>query len=363
MPFLPTFAAALWALMLDTGVWLIAGLALAGVVHALVPPGFLTKHLGGTGARPIIKAALLGIPLPLCSCSVIPVAAGLRRSGAGKGATAAFAISTPQTGEESIPLTWALFGPAFAIARPVVAVITACLAGVLIDRFASATDRPAAPADRPLTVGRTISLGVVQPPRPPAAPPPLGFMGRVRKALRHGFVTMPIDLAPWLAIGLTLAALLSAIVPENWIAQPVGSGPVPMLAMLLVGLPLYVCATSSTPLAASLVAAGLSPGAALVLLMAGPATNLATMTWVLKDLGARALLIYLVVIATVAVAAGLAFDALFVAGAARSTPAEAHQHHASLVATVSAVALVALIVVALFARVRRDLARASAARD
>ena len=129
LAFLSDTLSAFWRIMLDSGVWLLAGLALAGVVHAFVPRDFLARHLSSDAERsriaPIVKASLLGIPLPLCSCSVIPVAAGLRSSGAGRGASAAFAISTPQTGEESVPLTWALFGPVFALTRPVAAVVTA----------------------------------------------------------------------------------------------------------------------------------------------------------------------------------------------------------------------------------------------
>jgi hypothetical protein len=139
----------------------------------------------------------------------------------------------------------------------------------------------------------------------------MSWGGRIRAGLRHGFVTMPIDLAVWLTIGFALAALVTAAVPENWLAQNIGTGLAPMFVMLLIGIPLYICATSSTPLAFSLVLAGMSPGAALVLLLAGPATNVATITWALKDLGARATFIYLVVISVVAMAAGWVLDAFF----------------------------------------------------
>jgi uncharacterized membrane protein YraQ (UPF0718 family) len=376
--FLLDSLAALWGILLDSGVWLLAGLALAGVVHAFVPPGFLARHLasgGGSSVAPIVKASLLGVPLPLCSCSVIPVAAGLRRSGAGRGASAAFAISTPQTGEESVPLTWALFGPVFALARPVIAVVTAFIAGVLIERLTPerlTPERPAAgphasPAPKPCCASAALTIGEDADPTTPsccggpaptpapepapgpccAAPPPPscgsdepaccsggggsapaeappGVAGRVCGALRHGFGTMLLDLAPWLAVGLVLSALVAAAVPEGWIAEHVGTGLAPMLLMLVVGTPLYVCATSSTPLAFALVGAGLSPGAALVLLLAGPATNAATMSWVVKDLGVRALAVYIGVIAAVAVGAGLAFDALL--GGTIRLADHAHDH-------------------------------------
>jgi uncharacterized membrane protein YraQ (UPF0718 family) len=332
MTFLSAWWDALWALMHESGLWLIVGFAMAGAVHALIPRSFLTRHLAGPGPWPILKASLLGIPLPLCSCSVIPVAAGLRKDGASKGASAAFAISTPQTGEESIPLTWALFGPVFALARPLIAVTTAFIAGILI-QF----------TDRKQTAARTITISE-QPFKPaaccgtkpaPASPPktccqsqpqPSRLAPRLRDAWRHAFVTMPMDLAPWLFVGFLAAAAITAALPPGWIASHVGTGLLPMLAMLLVGIPLYVCATSSTPLAYSLVLAGLSPGAALVLLLAGPATNIATVTWALKDLGLRATAIYLATIASVAVAAGLAFDTLFADSIQLARDLGTHEH-------------------------------------
>jgi hypothetical protein len=329
--------------LLDSGLWLLLGFALAGVVHALIPRSFITRQLAGRGPWPVLKASLLGIPLPLCSCSVIPVAAGLRRAGAGKGPSAAFAISTPQTGEESIPLTWALFGPVFAIARPVAAVVSAFIAGVLIDvvdRHQTRRER----ADLALPIVPTL---IISPGTTPSATTQeqRSIINRLRRAWRHGAVTMPTDLAPWLAIGLVLAAMISAAVPPNWFAENVGSGLVPMLLMLIVGVPLYICATSSTPLAATLVAAGLSPGAALVLLLAGPATNVATMAWVLKDLGVRALAIYLGVISAVAVGFGLAFDAFWrgavVLGGAHDHGGDSVMHRAMVLGAIGLIALVA----------------------
>lgn len=354
--FFARFGSELWAILLDTGVWLILGLAFAGVVHVLVPRRFMTRHLAGKGLGPIFKASMLGIPLPLCSCSVIPVAAGLRGSGASKGASAAFAISTPQTGEESVPLTWALFGPVYALSRPVLAVITAFSAGLLIDRLVgektagrdsaephahgakhdccggggtAEQPEPAKsscchevpahqslcchdPETAPSTPQKSCCHNEPDTPHEPRQPSGAvaSWRGGAAASLKYGFGTLLRDLAPWLAVGLLLSALVAALVPEGWIESNIGTGIVPMLLMLLVGLPLYVCATSTTPLAYSLVVAGLSPGAALVLLLAGPATNAATMSWVVKDLGVRALVIYLATIAVFAVAGGWLFDAL-----------------------------------------------------
>lgn len=309
MDFLSRFLAELWHILVESGVWLLVGLLLAGLVHAFVPRAWFMKHLGGRGLGAVAKASLLGIPMPLCSCSVIPVAAGLRRQGAGKGASAAFAISTPQTGEESIPLTWALFGPVFALARPVIAVITAFIAGAAIN-----TLDPDEPAEENASTAAIVDDR------------PASLRERLAVAWHHGFVTMLRDLAPWLTVGLLMAAVISAALPAGWIADNVGTGLWPKVAMLFVGVPLYICATSSTPLAWSLVAAGLSPGAAIVLLLAGPATNVATMSWVIKDLGVKSLVIYVLAISAVALGAGVIFDAFFGDMIVLATRGEEHAH-------------------------------------
>ncbi len=332
----------LWAILVESSLWLILGFGIAGAVHALIPREWMLRHLSGGGFWPVAKASLLGIPLPLCSCAVIPVAAGLRKQGASKGASAAFAISTPQTGEESIPITWALFGPVYALTRPVVAVITALIAGLLIDASAKndgVMNEIEDAVDDPDAVGLTIvnagdADAAVKPCCSSKTPVPAksccsseaskaevsccdstpaqehATVGeKIKIGFKHGFGTMLIDLAGWLAVGLILAAVISAALPKEWIEQNFGHGIVPMLAMLLIGIPLYICATSSTPLAWAMVAAGMSPGAALVMLLSGPATNVATMSWLIKDLGVRALVIYLATIAATALVAGLLFDA------------------------------------------------------
>lgn len=359
-------------ILTESSVWLIFGFLLAGVVHVVVPREWMMKHLGGKGIVPIAKASLLGIPLPLCSCAVIPVAAGLRERGASKGASAAFAISTPQTGEESVPLTWGLFGPFFALSRPVIAVFTGLLAGILIDlthrnesgsKAETQTDSIEDPNAIGLSITNADDAGAViaqtekkatgsccsskadpaagsccSSSKPKAEPAGgsccsstpqktgLGFAGSTKEAFRHGFGVMLVDLAMWLAIGLVMAAIIGAAVPPGWFEEHIGSGLWPKLVMLVVGIPLYICATSSTPLAFSLVAAGLSPGAALVLLLSGPATNVATMSWLIKDLGMKALVIYLGVIAGVALGAGILFDAFFVNMVTLADTASKHEH-------------------------------------
>ncbi len=391
-----TFLNELWIILVESSLWLLIGFAIAGAVHVLIPKEWMLKHLSGGGVWPVAKASMLGIPLPLCSCSVIPVAAGLRSQGASKGSSAAFAISTPQTGEESIPITWALFGPIYAITRPIVAVITAMIAGLLIDltdkqeskqdtetqdpgsddssdsaatslTIVNANDADAAvdhiesrqttssccssktsepvssccSSSKPEPLASSVAASVnsccsSNAPDPASSccssepgPTGLSLSEKFKAGFKHGYGTMVIDLAVWLSIGLLLAALIAAALPAEWISENLGSGIVPKLLMLLVGIPLYICATSSTPLAFSLVVAGLSPGAALVMLLSGPATNVATMSWLIKDLGMRALFIYLSVIASVALIAGILFDAFFENAVRLADINQAHEHGSS----------------------------------
>jgi uncharacterized protein len=331
----------LWNILVESSLWLLVGFAIAGAVHALIPREWMLKHLSGGGFWPVAKASMLGIPLPLCSCSVIPVAAGLRKQGASKGASAAFAISTPQTGEESIPITWALFGPVYAITRPIVAVITGLVAGLLIDATGKETTSQETQAkSTPMPIGSCCSSQSSEPSNPePVAetsccssaqsPQHASASDKVKIGIKHGFSTMVIDLAGWLSFGLILAALIASALPQDWIANNLGSGLMPKLLMLLVGIPLYICATSSTPLAFSLVLAGLSPGAALVLLLSGPATNVATMSWLIKDLGIRALVIYLGSIAIISLIAGVIFDAFFTRFVHVAEMAAHHEHGSS----------------------------------
>ncbi len=340
-----------WLILTESGLWLVAGFLLAGVVHVLMPRRLIARALGGAGLGPITRAALVGVPLPLCSCSVIPVAAGLRRDGASKGASAAFAVSTPESGVDSIAFTWAVLGPVMAITRPLAALTSALTAGALV----AATDTK--PTNASNTDPDAHQLPISEPPccaRPETDPPiktanAIDGVGSLRRgaapdiaeraisALHYGWLELPRDLAGWLLIGLALSALIAVLMPENWLAENLGAGLGPMLLMLLAGMPVYVCATASTPVAAALVAKGLSPGAALVFLLAGPATNMATMAWVAKDLGWKALAAYLTAIAACSVAFGLALDALIAQGALGGLTesfaqlSESHDHGANTI--------------------------------
>ncbi|MCX5648201.1 MAG: permease, partial [Planctomycetota bacterium] len=256
------------------GLYVVIGLLAAGLVHVFVSRAFLTRHLGGRGFWPVVKAALVGAPLPLCSCSVLPTAFALRERGAGRGATVSFLISTPETSFDSIAVTWALMGPLMAIVRPVAAVLTALGAGFAEAIRGRHEPEPAPPAPACPHCASDDGEHVETP-------------GRLRRFWQFVVFEMSDEIGPTLALGLLLAGLVAAFVPNDFFTTYLGNRWASMGIMLLVGLPLYVCATASTPLAAAFMLKGLNPGAALVFLLVGPATNLATILTVGKMRCAR----------------------------------------------------------------------------
>lgn len=286
----------LWTATNQMAPYLLLGFLLAGVLSVYVSPETVERHLGRRGWRQVVKAALIGVPLPLCSCSVVPVAASLHRHGAGKGATLSFLASTPQTGVDSIAVTWSLLGPVFAVFRIGVAFVSGVLSGLGAEWLASDGGAAVPPAPRPACHGACCH----------------GAAGRARwiRALQYGFVTLPADIGRALLLGLLVSGLLSALVPPNFFADRLGPGWVSMLIMMAVGIPIYVCSSGSVPVAYGLIHAGISPGAALVFLVTGPATNAATIATVVQLFGKRAAGVYLCCIAATALAAGWALDAL-----------------------------------------------------
>lgn len=374
MSFVGEWLVQTWSVLLQAGPWLVGGFLLAGFIHALVPVDKVTRHLGRPGLGGILKAALVGAPLPLCSCSVIPVAAAIRRQGASKGATASFLVSAPETGVDSFALSYAMLGPFMAVVRPIAALVTAIAAGLAIDYLDAQPVDPTLDREEANATGAGCcchaqdghvaapglavdSHGPTSWPMPPASLLK-HVTGKVVTAVRYGFGTMFQDLAHWLVLGFVLAGLVAALFPPNLLERYVGSGPWAMLLMLAVGLPMYVCATSSTPVAAVLIAKGLSPGAALVFLLAGPATNAATMVVVGRDLGRRSLALYLASIAVVAVLFGLLTDLVLASTPSLATSLHAHVHAAPTgVAWPFAVALLLLILNGLRMRIRNRLAQ------
>lgn len=365
---------AFWDILVEAGPWLLVGFAIAGVMHAVVPRSWLTKQFGSRGIGSVLRAAAVGVPLPLCSCSVIPAAAGLRRGGASKGAAAAFAISTPEVDIPAASLTWALIGWPIAVARVVAALISGIAAGIAIDLF----DRKEAGKDKaepnssepncsePNNAEPTSEVAASCCHTPELATKPSccstkqampakkSLAARAKEAIRYGYIDMPADLARWMVIGLVLSAMVAALVPED-LLERVGTGWPAMLAMLVIGVPFYVCATASTPLAAVLIAKGLDPGAALVFLLAGPATNPATMAWVLKDLGGRSLVIYLGSISAVSLGAGALVNAMGIGAILSDVGHAAHDHGAGVFALVSGGLLALVLGVGLVSDLRATL--------
>lgn len=306
--FLLSAATEIAVVFYEGSLYILVGFVIAGLLAELVPSSLVSRHLGGNDLRSVTMAALFGAPIPLCSCGVLPAAAGLRRQGASKPATMSFLISTPETGVDSIALTYALLGPVMAVIRPLVAVLTAIFAGVMATTV-DEDDGDDTIVDEVAALERHRHPAGGDPCSDACETPQAG--GRVGRVLRYGFVTLLDELAFWMVIGIGLTGILSAALPDDFFTRVVAwdRGLVPMLAMMAVGVPLYLCASASTPVAAALLAKGLSPGAALVFLLTGPATNAATIAVVGQLLGRRRLKLYLASIAFVSLGAGLLLDA------------------------------------------------------
>ncbi len=287
----------IWTLLCEMSPYLLLGFLLAGLMHEFVPGKVYTKYLGERSLKSVVLAALFGVPLPLCSCGVIPTAMGVRKEGASKGATISFLIATPQTGVDSIIATYSLMGLPFAIIRPIVALLTAIFGGVLCNSLS--------PDPSPKGTGELKSF-----PSGEDLEEASGLVVRFRRAFSYAFGEMMEDIGKWLAIGLIVAGIITAAVPDSWFTIFQGNTLYSILFVLLFSIPMYLCATGSIPIALALMLKGLTPGAALVLLMAGPASNAASILVVGKVLGKRSMLIYLISIITGAVLFGFGIDYL-----------------------------------------------------
>ena len=306
--------------------YLRVGFFIAGLLRVFVPRSMYSKHLAPRNMKSVVKAAAIGIPLPLCSCGVIPTAVGLRKEGASHGACTSFLIATPQTGVDSIAATYSLMGLPFAIVRPIAALFTAMFGGWLVNRYAREDETLS--AEKAMTgehdhcdcghehehdhcdcehdhdhghcdCGHHHREGHSE-----------SFAGRMKEALDYAFVDMMQDVGKWLVIGLLIAALITVAVPNEWLAALHEYKLLNMLIVLAVAIPMYICATGSIPIAVSLMAKGLTPGAALVLLMAGPAVNSASILVIGKVFGKRTLWLYVLSIIVGAILFGLGIDYL-----------------------------------------------------
>ncbi|MCG9721872.1 SO_0444 family Cu/Zn efflux transporter [Shewanella sp. Isolate7] len=439
-------------LFLDSAPWLLLGLVLAGMLKMFVPMTWMQKQLGGHGVKTTIKAAVLGAPLPLCSCGVIPAAVGLRRSGASKAATTSFLVSTPETGIDSVSVSYVLLGPFMAVVRPIAAVTSAIVAGLLVGRdddegqveevaqassnqpmtekatkatasccsaskpaekpvvkqatSACCGDKSSAPvrmtADASPMMTRPASSGALVKPMAATAAVSSCCSGkqevkvassccssastdkqntsqssgesccestkdvatelkgtsvlvRMGKGMHYAATDLVRDTTVWLLIGLFFAALVQTYVPGDFMAKW-GDGILAMLVMVLISVPMYICATASTPIAAGLLLAGVSPGAVLVFMLAGPATNIATLGVVTKELGKRALYGYLGGVLGVALIAGVLVNYLVATFGFEVMPQVGEQHNLlpAVVVNASGIILAILMLKVLLAKLPKN---------
>lgn len=319
--------------MLELGWPLLLGIVIAGVIHVALPQGFVHRNFGGRGFKSIIRATLIGVPMPLCSCSVIPTAIGLKQDGASNGASTSFLISTPQTGVDSILVNAAFLGWPFAIFKLVVAFVTGLIGGTLVDVFERRQDIP--------------------PHQPPIRKPATSYGSRLKEALSFGIIELLGMIYWWIILGILLAALISIVIPPGYLTNITWiSGIGGLFLMLIIALPLYVCATGSVPIAASLIAAGMAPGTALVFLMAGPASNIATIGAIFRSFGGRVLTIYLATVAVFSIFFGWLFD--FIISTEHTTLI--HQHPgANWFSVVTALILIALLLFLVISNLYRKL--------
>ncbi len=310
--------------------YLIFGFLMAGIISTFLPTDWLERHLGGSGLWPITKASLLGVPLPLCSCSVIPVAVSLRSQGASTAATTSFLLSTPQTGVDSILVSYALLGPFFAIFRPLAALLTGIIGGACVLLFGKEQGQPPTHNTH----------------KPHCCAHKKKIHRKFLHGLYHGFIAIPQDIGIALFIGIVIAGTMTALVPPDLFAGYLGGGIIAIIIMMLMGVPLYVCATASVPIALGLIHAGASPGAAIAFLIAGPATNAATFTTIWKTMGMRTSIIYIATVMISALSCGLIIDSFFSTIANNILTLSAHTNHTTTIFhTVSAVLLIAIIIV------------------
>ena len=325
--------------------YLLLGFLLAGIMHAFIPKRYFTRYLSKPDLRSVVNAALLGIPLPLCSCGVLPTAMSLRKEGASKGAATSFLIATPQTGVDSIIATFSLMGLPFAVIRPIVALVTALFGGTLVNVIDKEKPEKAEEAEHCYChheeeeaehccchheeeeaehccchheeeeAGHCCCHHEEEEAghcccHHKADAKQTTFLGKCLVALRYAFVDMIADIGKWLVLGLVIAALITVLVPDTFFAVFADNTWLSILLVLAISIPMYICATGSIPIAVALMLKGLTPGAALVLLMAGPAANFASILVIRKQLGLRTLMAYLAAIVGGAIGGALVIDYL-----------------------------------------------------
>ncbi|MAU93914.1 MAG: hypothetical protein CMJ93_06880 [Planctomycetes bacterium] len=322
------FFGSIWSILVEAGPWLLGGFFIAGLLKEYIPQDKVFKHLGRNNFGSVFKASIIGAPLPLCSCSVIPTAASLKQAGASRGATTAFLIATPETGADSVGITYALMDPLMTILRPVSAVLTAIISGCLVNNLNF-------PPEEKINEEQSCCASVT----PPAKP-------SVVMAFKFGYGKLMADLAPWFILGFILSALIALFVPDNFFGDVIPGGWLSLIAMLLMSLPMYICASASTPIAVALIIKGLDPGAALVLLLVGPATNITTILIIKELIGKSALRVYLAGLAGTSLIIGYLVNIIYSKldyNLAERVVVDSHQH-ASLYSEVAGIILGALLI-------------------
>jgi len=367
-----SFIENLWQIFLEAAPYLMVGFVVAGILHQYLPAQFVQKHLGGSSWGNIFKASLIGTPVPLCSCGVVPVGLGLHRDGASKPTVISFLISTPENGVESISLTYSFFGLPLTIIRIVFAIVVANLTALTVALFEKRTDQPnseksvsccsseSAPLKSccdpaPVVSDSSCCGSPVETPvnsccTPTPAKPSNSCCGSEPKAgseRPNGFQFVVDDFVPsiarWLLIGFLISAVITTFLPADLLTQLDPKWAVPLAG--LIGIPMYVCASASTPIAFSLFVSGLSPGACLVFLLTGPATNSANFPVYLKEFGRRVTGLYYGGIYFFSVALGLLLDAVLRNPLLLDMPEGGHHHfHPSFLHYAGAVALIILLV-------------------
>ena len=337
----------IWSTFDGAAFYIIFGIVVAGLIQAFIDSKRIAKQLGKPGVRSVLLAALFGIPLPLCSCGVIPTAISLRKNGASKGAVLSFLISTPESGINSISISYAMLDPLMTVFRPFSAFITAIVAGLSENIFGI---REISPVIQSKVACKGCGSSDEH------TPEEHNFIQKLRYGMQYAFVDLLGDIAKWLIIGIAIAGIISYFTPPNFIAKFIGSDFKAMLIMLLIGIPLYICASASTPIAAALIAKGMSPGVALVFLLAGPATNIAGILSVGKFLGRRSAMIYLLAISACSVLLGLLLNFIYKASGIKISATIGHACDMLpwYIKTFSAVILALLMAYALWAKRKQE---------
>ena len=318
------FLLKIWALLIEMSPFLIFGFFFSGLLSVILSVETVVKYLGSKGFKSVFLASLFGIPLPLCSCGVIPVFSYLKKHGASKASTTSFLISTPQTGVDSIMVTYGLLGPIFAIYRPIIAFISGIIGGILVSVL-----------DEDRTVGEISSS---------CSNDCCEDEGSIAwRIFDYGFIKLAQDIAQPLIVGIVVAALIFFFIPPNYF-QSIGAGITGMLIMLILGLPSYICATASIPMALALhVQGGFSMGSLMVFLMCGPATNIATISVSLKQIGRKSTLIYIGSIIFCSILSGLLFDIIFPGLTVQDSLSSSMHMIPQSVSTISAVFLLMIL--------------------